>query len=70
MMVIIIPIIAFVTNLSGFDEEFYQENTLPQLEALVMKARIYAQTKIGTCDSFVELALDKTYTAFKKFFEQ
>lgn len=60
-----LPIVAFVSNISGFEENFYQEHILPKLDYIVQKIKIDAWTKIGTCDSFIELDFDTTLQTFK-----
>ncbi|MEJ7671701.1 MAG: hypothetical protein WKF59_03100 [Chitinophagaceae bacterium] len=63
----LIPQIAFVTNAAGFNFNFYQEKILPKLDELVRKSGITGLTKIGTCDSIVELSFQKTLKVFKEF---
>ncbi|MEO6978717.1 MAG: hypothetical protein ABI113_10075 [Mucilaginibacter sp.] len=62
-----IPTIAFVSNIAGFKEEYYQKYLLPSLALLVEQAGLFAMTKIGTCDSFVDLDFNKTAKILKEF---
>lgn len=63
---IYLPIIAFVSNLAGFEEEFYQDFVLPELEDLMQAIKMPGVAKIGTCDSFIDLDFENVKYVFEK----
>jgi hypothetical protein len=62
------PTIAFVSNIAGLEEEDYQNYVLPKLNRLLKRSKIAGTTKIGTCDSFIDLSYTNTLNTFENIF--